>query len=150
MAEALGHAEKSNEELRELAHGILPAVLTRGGLPGALRALTSRLQLPVDLDVAADRVQTDVEASAYFMVAEALTNVAKHAHAERAAVRTAVADGALRVEVADDGIGGADPSGHGLVGMADRVTALGGRLEIDSPPAGGTRIAAWFPLPAEA
>jgi signal transduction histidine kinase len=150
MAEALGHAEKSNEELRELAHGILPTVLTRGGLPGALRALTSRLQLPVDLDVAADRVQTDVEASAYFMVAEALTNVAKHAHAERAAVRTAVADGALRVEVADDGIGGADPSGHGLVGMADRVTALGGRLEIDSPPAGGTRIAASFPLPAEA
>jgi GAF domain-containing protein len=147
MAEALGHAESSNEELRELAHGILPAVLTHGGLPGALRALTPRVPVPVDLDIASDRVTADVEASAYFMVAEALTNVAKHAHAERAAVRTTVADGTLRVEVADDGIGGADPTGHGLVGMADRVTALGGRLEIDSPAAGGTRIAATFPVP---
>jgi signal transduction histidine kinase len=84
------------------------------------------------------------------MVAEALTNVAKHAQAERAAVRTSVADGALRVEVADDGVGGADPNGHGLVGMADRVTALGGRLEIDTPPAGGTRITATFPFRVEA
>ena len=149
MAEALGHAEKSNEELRELAHGILPAVLTRGGLPAAVRALATRLPLPVDLDLATERVQADVEASAYFIVAEALTNVAKHAQAERAVVRTCV-DGALRVEVADDGVGGADPSGHGLVGMADRVTALGGRLEIDSPPAGGTRIAVTFPLPVKA
>jgi signal transduction histidine kinase len=150
IAEALGHAEKSNEELRELAHGILPAVLTRGGLPAAVRALTTRLQLPVDLEIAPERVQADAEASAYFIVAEALTNVTKHAHAERAAVRTSVADGALRVEVVDDGVGAADPSGHGLVGMADRVTALGGRLEIDSPPAGGTRVTATFPLPVEA
>jgi signal transduction histidine kinase len=150
VTEALGHAEKSNEELRELAHGILPAVLTRGGLPAAVRALTTRLQMPVDLEIATDRVQAEVEASAYFIVAEALTNVAKHAHAQRAGVRASVADGALRVEVSDDGVGGADPTGHGLVGMADRVTALGGRLEIDSPPAGGTRIAASFPLPVEA
>jgi signal transduction histidine kinase len=150
MAEALGHAEKGNDELRELAHGMLPAVLTRGGLPGALRALTTRLRLPVDLQIATERVHADVEASAYFMVAEALTNVTKHAHAERAAVRTTVADGALRVEVADDGVGGADPTGHGLVGMADRVTALGGRLEIDSPPGGGTRVNATFPLSVEA
>ena len=83
-------------------------------------------------------------------MAEALTNVAKHAHAERAGVRTSVADGALRVEVVDDGVGGADPRGHGLVGMADRVTALGGRVEIDSPASGGTRIAATFPLPVKA
>jgi signal transduction histidine kinase len=148
--EALGHAEKSNEELRELAHGILPAVLTRGGLRAAVRALTTRLPLPVDLEIAGERIHADVEASAYFVVAEALTNVAKHAHAERARVRTSVADGALRVEVADDGVGGADPSGHGLVGMADRVTALGGRLEIESPSAGGTRITATFPLRIEA
>jgi len=80
-------------------------------------------------------------------VAEALTNVAKHAHAQRAGVRASVADGALRVEVSDDGVGGADPTGHGLVGMADRVTALGGRLEIDGPPGCGTRITATFPLP---
>ena len=135
MVEALGHAEKSNEELRELAHGILPAVLTRGGLPAAVRALVTRLPLPVDVELATERVQADIEASAYFIVAEALTNVVKHAHAERAEVRTCVADGVLRVEVADDGVGGADPEGHGLVGMADRVTALGGRLEIDGPPA---------------
>jgi len=147
IAEALGHAEKSNEELRELAHGILPAALTRGGLRAAVRSLTGRLELPVDVDITRERVEADVEASAYFIVAEALTNVAKHAHAERAVVRASVADGALRVEVADDGVGGADPTGHGLVGMADRVTALGGRLEIDSPPAGGTRITATFPLP---
>ena len=150
MAEALGHAQKSNEELRELAHGILPAVLTRGGLPAAVRAVTARLHLPVELDMASERVQADIEASAYFIVAEALTNVAKHAEAERASVRTTVADGALRVEIADDGVGAADPKGHGLVGMADRVTALGGRLEIDSPPAGGTRVTATFPLPVEA
>ena len=150
MAEALGHAERSNEELRELAHGILPAVLTRGGLRAAVRAVTTRLHLPVEVDIAAQRVQAEVEASAYFVVAEALTNVAKHAHAERARVRATVADGALRVEIADDGMGGADPTGHGLVGMADRVTALGGRLDVDSPPAGGTRITAMFPLPVEA
>jgi signal transduction histidine kinase len=150
VAEALGHAEKSNEELRELAHGILPSVLTRGGLPAGVRALTARLPLPVDVEIAGERVQSDVEASAYFMVAEALTNVVKHANAERAGVRASVGDDALRVEVVDDGGGGADPSGHGLVGMADRVTALGGRLEIDSPPAGGTRVTATFPLPVEA
>jgi PAS domain S-box-containing protein len=150
LAEALGHAERSNEDLRELAHGILPAVLTRGGLPAGVRALTSRLQLPVELELASERVQADVEASAYFMVAEALTNVVKHAHASQASVRTSVADGALRVEVTDDGIGGADPTGHGLVGMVDRVTALGGRLEIATPPAGGTRVTATFPLPVAA
>jgi signal transduction histidine kinase len=149
MAAALGYAEKGNDELRELAHGMLPAVLTRGGLRSALRALARRFQLPVDLQIASERVHADVEASAYFMVAEALTNVAKHAHAERAAVSATVADGALRVDVADDGVGGADPTGHGLVGMADRVTALGGRLEIDSPPGGGTRVNATFPLSIE-
>jgi GAF domain-containing protein len=150
LAEALAHAEKSNEDLRELAHGILPAVLTRGGLPAGVRALTSRLQLPVELDLASERVQADVEASAYFMVAEALTNVVKHAHASQASVRTSVADGALRVEVTDDGIGGADPTGHGLIGMVDRVTALGGRLEIATPPTCGTRVTATFPLSIEA
>jgi signal transduction histidine kinase/uncharacterized protein YoaH (UPF0181 family) len=150
IAEALGHAENSNEELRELAHGILPSVLTRGGLPAAVRALTTRLQLPVDLEIATERARADIEASAYFIVAEALTNVVKHANAERAGVRASVGDDALRVEVVDDGGGGADPSGHGLVGMADRVTAFGGRLEIDSPPGGGTRVTATFPLPVEA
>jgi signal transduction histidine kinase len=147
IAEALGHAEKSNEELRELAHGILPSVLTRGGLPGAVRALTTRLHLPVELEIASERVQADVEASAYFIVAEALTNVAKHAHAERAGVRTSIADPVLRVEVADDGVGGADPGrGSGLRGLADRVASLNGKLAIDSPPGAGTRVRAEIPL----
>jgi signal transduction histidine kinase len=119
-------------------------------VPAAVRALASRHPLPVELDIAAERVPADVEASAYFIVAEALTNITKHAHAGRAVVRTSVTDGALHVEVIDDGRAGADPNGHGLVGMADRVTALGGRLGIDSPPGGGTRLSATFPLPVEA
>ena len=150
VAEALSHAEKGNVDLRELAHGILPAVLTRGGLRAAVRALTSRLDLPVELDVTGERVRADVEASAYFVVAEALTNVTKHADARRTGVRASVVAGALRVEIVDDGAGGADPSGHGLVGIADRVTALGGRLDVESPSAGGTHVTATFPLRVEA
>ena len=107
-----------------------------------------RLELPVDMDVPTERFDAEIEASAYFLVAEALTNVVKHAHAGRAVVTVSTADGMLYVEVRDDGIGGADPSGHGLVGISDRLTALGGRLEIDSPPGGGTRLAATLPLSA--
>jgi signal transduction histidine kinase len=98
------------------------------------------------VEVAADRVPAEVEASAYFIVAEALTNVVKHSHAERAEVRASVDDGVLRIEIRDDGIGGAAPDGHGLVGMGDRVTALGGHLEIESPVDGGTVVAATLPL----
>ena len=145
--EALEHAEQGHVELRELAHGILPAVLTRGGLRAGVGSLVARLDLPVGVDVGAERVPAEIEASAYFIVAEALTNVVKHAHAERADVKASVEDGVLRVEVRDDGIGGTDPSGHGLVGMRDRVTALGGRLRIESPASGGTLVAATLPLP---
>jgi signal transduction histidine kinase len=148
VGEALEHARQGNTELRELAHGILPAVLTRGGLRAGIYAVLSRLDLPVDLDVPAERFPPEFEASAYFIVAEALTNVVKHAHAERAEVSAFVEDGTLRVEIRDDGIGGADPDGQGLMGIRDRVTALGGRLDIDSPPGGGTRLAATLPLPA--
>ena len=148
VGEALEHARQGNTELRELAHGILPAVLTRGGLRAGIYAVLSRLDLPVDLDVPAERFPPEIEASAYFIVAEALTNVVKHAHAEHAEVSAFVEDGTLRVEIRDDGIGGADPDGQGLVGISDRVTALGGRLDIDSPPGGGTRLAATLPLPA--
>jgi signal transduction histidine kinase len=143
---ALEHAERGNRELRELAHGILPAVLTRGGLPAGVDALVSRLDLPVAIDVPAERYPTEVEASAYFVVAEALTNVVKHSHATRAEVVARQDGSLLHVEVRDDGAGGADADGHGLLGMADRVTALGGRLDIDSPPGGGTRLAATLPL----
>jgi GAF domain-containing protein len=146
VGEALEHAERSNAELRELAHGILPAVLSRG-LRAGVDAFAARLDLPVRVDVAADRFPADVEASVYFIVAEALTNVVKHAEAERADVRVSVDDDVLCVEIRDDGSGGADPDGHGLVGLADRATALGGRLEVESPAAGGTLVAAAIPLP---
>ena len=148
VSEALEHARQGNTELRELAHGILPSALTRGGLQAGIYAVLSRLDLPVDLDVPAERFPPEIEASAYFIVAEALTNVVKHAHAEHAEVSAFVKDGTLRVEIRDDGIGGADPDGQGLLGIGDRVTALGGRLDIDSPPGGGTRLAATLPLHA--
>jgi PAS domain S-box-containing protein len=148
IAAALASAEQSNIELRELAHGILPPALTLGGLEAGIRAVVTRLELPVDVDVPAERFPAEIEASAYFVVAEALTNVVKHGHAERAEVRASVQDGMLRVEVQDDGIGGADPAGHGLVGMSDRVSALGGWLNIKAPPGGGTLVAASLPLSA--
>jgi signal transduction histidine kinase len=146
VGEALEQAERGNAELRELAHGILPAVLTRGGLRAGVAAVVSRLDLPVDVDVPAERFPAEIEASAYFIVAEALTNVVKHSHGESAEVRASVQDGMLHVEVRDDGAGGADPAGHGLLGMSDRVTALGGRFRIESPAGGGTLVAATLPL----
>ena len=148
LGEALEQAEQGNRELRELAHGILPAALTHGGLRAGVDAVVARLDLPVDVDVPAERLPAEIEASAYFIVAEALTNVVKHSHAGHAEVTASVQDGMLRIEVRDDGAGGADPDGHGLVGMRDRVTTLGGRLEIDSPAGGGTLVAATLPLSA--
>jgi PAS domain S-box-containing protein len=148
LAAALDHAEQGNAELRELAHGILPSALTTGGLRAGVDSLVSRLGLPVEMDVTATRLPPEVEASVYFVLAEALTNVVKHSQATRAQVTVAVADRTLRVEVRDDGIGGADPEGLGLQGMADRVAALGGSLHIDTSRAGGTRLAAELPLPA--
>jgi signal transduction histidine kinase len=148
IGDALAQAEQGNVALRELAHGILPPVLTHGGLRAGVDAMVARLALPVQVQVPAERFPAEIEASAYFIVAEALTNVVKHSQAERAEVRGSVEDGMLRVEVRDDGIGGADPGGHGLVGMADRVTALGGRLSLESPAGGGTLVAARLPLSA--
>ncbi len=148
VGEALEQAEEGNRELRELAHGILPAVLTQGGLRAGVDAVVARLDLPVRVDVPDERLPAEIEASAYFIVAEALTNVVKHSHAGRAEVTASREDGMLRVAVRDNGAGGADPGGHGLVGMRDRVTTLGGRLEIDSPAGGGTLVAATLPLSA--
>jgi signal transduction histidine kinase len=108
--------------------------------------MVTRLDLPVQVHVPNERFPAEIEASAYFIVAEALTNVVKHAHAGRAEVRASVEDGMLHIEVRDDGAGGADPGCHGLVAMGDRVTALGGRLEIESPTGGGTLLAASLPL----
>ncbi|MEA2221809.1 MAG: hypothetical protein QOH83_185, partial [Solirubrobacteraceae bacterium] len=147
VAEALEHAQRANVELRDLAHGILPAVLTRGGLRAGVDALASRMPLPVDNHVAVGPLPDAVEATAYFVVAEALTNVAKHARAQRAAVTARIEDGTLAVHVSDDGVGGARPDGSGLIGLADRVAVLGGRLRVETPPDGGTLVAAAIPVP---
>jgi signal transduction histidine kinase len=146
VSEALAQAEQAMVELRELAHGILPAVLTRGGLRASVDVLISRMPMPVENRVIPDRLPGPIEATAYFVVAEALTNVTKHAHATSAAVTASAEDGALRVEVRDDGIGGARAEGHGLVGLADRLAALDGTLRIDSSGSQGTLVAAVIPL----
>ncbi len=149
VAEALEAVEQGNEDLRELSHGILPAVLTRGGLQVAVSTIASRMDVPVDVHIPQARFPAEIEASAYFIVAEALTNVVKYAQATRAEVRVCAEDAVLRVEVRDDGVGGADPRGHGLVGMDDRLAALRGRLEVESPPGAGTAVIATLPLPSD-
>ena len=106
----------------------------------------TRGDLPVQVEVLGERLPADIEASAYFIVAEALTNVVKHAGAERATVVARVDGDVLQVVVSDDGAGGADPDGHGLLGLGDRAAALGGRLWVDSPPGGGTVVTAQLPL----
>jgi signal transduction histidine kinase len=135
------------EELRELARGIHPAVLTDRGLQAAIETLADRAPLPVTLDaMPPERLPAPVEAAAYFVVAEALTNVVKYAGASQAGVRIARDDGFAVVEVRDDGIGGADPTGGtGLRGLADRLAALDGRLEVHSPPGAGTLVRAKVP-----
>ena len=146
VVEALDQAERANAELRELAHGILPPVLARGGLRAGVDALVSRVRVPVDVAVASERLPAEIEASAYFVVAEALTNVVKHSRARSAEVKAWVEDSVLHLDVRDDGVGGARPDGTGLLGLNDRVAALGGRLRVESRWGRGTRIAATLPL----
>jgi signal transduction histidine kinase len=148
VADALHHAQQATAELRELSQGILPTVLTRGGLRAAVQALASRAPVPVEVTVSADRLPAAVEATAYFVVAESLTNVAKHARATGATVLARVEDGTLQLQVRDDGAGGAHLEGSGLVGLADRLAALDGELQVESPPGGGTLVAADIPLPS--
>jgi signal transduction histidine kinase len=138
-------------ELRELARGIHPAVLTDHGLEPALQALVSRVPVPVTLEAAdEERLPAPVESAAYFVVSEALTTVAKYAHATEARVAIRQVNGRVTVEVTDDGVGGADAEhGSGLRGLADRVAALDGTLSLDSPAGRGTRLQAeipWRPL----
>jgi signal transduction histidine kinase len=147
IGQALDEAKLAHEELRELAHGILPTVLTRGGLRAGVDALAGRVPLPVDVDVPVGRLPPTIEATAYFVVAEALTNVAKHARAHRAAVAAVVEDSKLRITVRDDGVGGARRDGTGLLGLADRLAALDGRLSLEAPAEGGTVVVATIPLP---
>jgi len=136
------------QELREISRGLHPSVLEKHGLAPALRELVRRGSLPVTLDVpASGRLPERVEVAAYYVVSEALTNAAKHSEASVVNVEVRVAGNALRLVVTDDGVGGADPSrGSGLVGLGDRVEAAGGRLEITSPPGGGTSLVATLPL----
>jgi signal transduction histidine kinase len=147
ITEALDEAEQANVELRELAHGLLPGALARGGLAAGVAALVSRAHVPVSVHVPDARFPSEIEASAYFVVAEALTNVAKHSRARSAQITAWVEDRTLHVEVRDDGVGGADPDGSGLLGLRDRMSAMGGDLHVESPTGHGTHIAVRLPLP---
>jgi signal transduction histidine kinase len=134
------------DELRTLARGVHPAILTEEGLAAALESLTSRTPLPISLQVYDMRLPATVEATAYFVVCEALANITKHAHAAKATINIERRDSLLIIEVADDGVGGAHASeGSGLQGLTDRVEALGGRLTIENPAGNGTRIVAEIP-----
>jgi signal transduction histidine kinase len=147
LEEAQREVETSLAELRDLAHGIHPAVLTGHGLGVALEQVGARAPVPVRLTVDLDgRLPEQVEVAAYYVVTESLANVAKHAHATKASVEVARTEDGIRVEIVDDGIGGADTErGSGLRGLADRVEALGGRLRVWTPSGGGTRVRAEIP-----
>ena len=134
-------------ELRELARGLHPAVLTDHGLRAAVEMLAGRAPVPVEIaDIPDERLPEPVEAAAYYLIAEALTNVAKYARASAVLVRVAASDAGVSVEVSDDGVGGADPAaGSGLRGLADRVEALGGSLDVVSPAGAGTSLRAEIP-----
>jgi signal transduction histidine kinase len=139
------------EELRRLAQGLHPRMLSEQGLAAALAALAKDFPLPVDLNVASTQLPQRVAVVAYFICAEALANAAKHAAAARVTVAVIASDGRLRVEIADDGVGGADPArGSGLRGLADRVETIGGTLWVESTPGHGTRLAAEIPFGGEA
>jgi signal transduction histidine kinase len=136
------------DELREIARGIHPAILAEAGLGPALKLLARRSPIPVELDVHIDRrLPERVEVAAYYVVSEALTNAAKHAQASVAQVDVDATDSIVELAVRDDGVGGADPAqGSGLVGLSDRVEALGGRIEIASPAGRGTTVLVTIPI----
>jgi signal transduction histidine kinase len=148
LAGARGELDLAMRELRELAHGLHPAVLTERGLAAALESLAGSAPLPVEVSGATEeRLGEAVEAGAYFVVAESITNAVKHANASRIAVRLERAPGAVRITIEDDGRGGADPAaGTGLRGLADRVEALGGRFAVADRDGGGTVVSVELPL----
>jgi signal transduction histidine kinase len=149
LGQALQDARRGIEDLRELAAGLHPAVLTQHGLAPAVRALADRLPFPVEIDIPVTRLPPPVEASLYFFCSEALTNVAKHAQASCAWIRLDISAGEYVAEVRDDGIGGAGPGPEtsGLIGLSDRIGALGGTLDIVSPRSHGTVLRAAVPIP---
>ena len=139
----------AHAELRELARGLHPVALSERGLPAAIESLCNGATIPVELDVCAEAVPDEVAAAAYFVVAECLTNASRYGKACDVKITIARRDGHLHMEVADDGVGGADPAkGTGLLGLADRLEVLGGALEVHSPEGEGTRIRARVPLAA--
>ncbi len=149
LARARAELEGAIEELRELARGLHPPLLAQRGLAAAIRAGAARSALPIDLELdLPDELPASVEAAAYYICAEAITNSVKYAQASRGWIRVACAGHVLEVEVRDDGIGGAalDGSGTGLPGLIDRVEALDGTLELVSPVGQGTRLLARFPV----
>jgi signal transduction histidine kinase len=148
VAAAREDAQAAVKELRELARGIHPAVLSDRGLEAALEALAARAPVPVEVSgVPEEPLRPAVEAAVYFVTAETLTNVAKYADACTASIALDVDDDVLRLEISDDGVGGADAhAGSGLSGLCDRIEALSGELTVDSPPGGGTTVRAQIPL----
>ncbi len=149
LARAEEELTAAHAELRELARGLHPVALAERGLRAALESLCATSTVRVDLDVCSEPLPDDVMAAAYYIVAESLTNAGRYGCAESIRVAVTIEPGEVRIEVADDGVGGADPgNGTGLRGLADRVDVLGGRLEVDSPPSEGTRVRAIIPLQA--
>jgi signal transduction histidine kinase len=146
LRDALAHAQAGIDELRELAAGVHPSILTNGGLRAAVEALAEHSRVRVHVLADSRRFPEHIEAGAYFLVAEALTNSTKHAQASRVDVEIAAGEGVLEIGVRDDGIGGADRAGSGMRGLEDRVEALGGTFRLESPPGGGTAIQATLPL----
>ena len=145
--QALEDARAAIDELRELAHGIHPAILTHRGLAAAVEALADRAPVPVEIDISDRRYPPSVESAAYFVAAEALTNVAKYARATTARIVATASAGSLTVMVEDNGVGGAElVPGRGLTGLQDRVAAVGGTLTVDSPSGAGTRVRADVPV----
>jgi signal transduction histidine kinase len=147
VEEGVTHVRSAIRELRELAHGIHPEILTQHGLAAAVQPLADRAPLPVDIEMPEERYPAPVESAAYFVAAEALTNVAKYARASTARIAGTRTPAGLSLVVEDDGVGGAKlVPGRGLAGLGDRLAALDGALAVDSPPGGGTRIRAEIPL----
>lgn len=147
VAQAEAQLTQTLAELGELARGLHPGILAEAGLAGALASLVERMEVPVELSVAADALPPQVEAAAYFACSEALANVVKYASASRVSASVRTHDGRVTIEVEDDGVGGADlRRGSGLRGLADRIEALGGNLRLDSPPGHGTRLLAEIPF----
>ena len=151
LAEAVGETEAAIRELRELGSGIHPQILTNRGIGAAVESLTGPLPLPVELAIPERRFPTDIEAAAYFVIAEALTNVIKHAEADSATVAVTATEPELIFEIVDDGHGGAVIGATGgLAGMHDRVSVLDGRISVESPTGGGTRLVVALPVAASA